>query len=138
VLDHSYNNRFTAEELLHATESFRQGTAHEEVLFPFGHGDGGGGPTEEMLEYAARAADHPGLPATRQGLPAQYFAEAHQANPELPVWRGEVTVRIPSGIGRVVETNLIEEDIAEVAAGDGLLRFPVTPFSIKTFRLLPG
>ena len=40
-----------------------QKAVYDEVMLPFGYGDGGGGPTEEMLEYAARARAFPGLPA---------------------------------------------------------------------------
>ena len=41
---------------------------------PFGHGDGGGGPTREMLERARRMADLDGSPAcVAVGSPAEFF-----------------------------------------------------------------
>jgi alpha-mannosidase len=52
--------------------------------------------------------------------------------------RGEVTVHLPPGITRVVETNLIEEDGDLVETDDGAFRFHIAPFAVKTFRLVPG
>ena len=39
-------------------------------LVPYGYGDGGGGPTREMLERAARLADLDGMPTVQLGSPA--------------------------------------------------------------------
>jgi alpha-mannosidase len=97
VLDRNYNNRLTVEELLHATENYHQKTAYEEILLPYGYGDGGGGPTAEMLEYASRSANHPGLPATRHGLPREYFRDIYTAQPKLPVWHGELYIETHRG-----------------------------------------
>ena len=60
---------------------------------PFGHGDGGGGPTREMLERARRLADLDGAPRVAIGTPAEFFRdverEIHRGTP-VPVWRGEL------------------------------------------------
>ena len=60
---------------------------------PFGHGDGGGGPTREMLERARRLADLDGAPRVAIGTPAEFFEhverEIHRGAP-VPVWRGEL------------------------------------------------
>ena len=45
-------------------------------LIPFGHGDGGGGPTREMLARAARAQDQEGLPTVRVEAPEAFFDAA--------------------------------------------------------------
>ncbi|MFN2303399.1 MAG: alpha-mannosidase [Anaerolineales bacterium] len=44
-------------------------------LFPFGHGDGGGGPTREHLEYARRQKNLEGVPKFRIDAPITYFHE---------------------------------------------------------------
>ena len=49
-----YNGWPNPEQLRAAWDGFLQKAAYPELLFPFGFGDGGGGPTDEMLEYAAR------------------------------------------------------------------------------------
>ncbi len=44
-------------------------------LFPFGWGDGGGGPTREHLEYARRQENLEGVPKFRIAAPIVYFTE---------------------------------------------------------------
>ena len=44
-------------------------------LYPFGMGDGGGGPTREHLEYALRQKDLEGVPKFRIDSPLVYFKE---------------------------------------------------------------
>jgi len=44
-------------------------------LFPFGWGDGGGGPTRDHLEYIRRMADLEGVPRTRLASPLDYFKD---------------------------------------------------------------
>lgn len=92
-----YNGWPNPEELNLAWENFGQKAAYPEVLFPFGHGDGGGGPTEEMLAYAARAKAFPGVPACRQGLEEAYFDDVRAAAPDLPVWVGELYLETHRG-----------------------------------------
>lgn len=57
------------------------------LMFPYGFGDGGGGPTREMVEMAARCADLEGAPRCRMESPVRYF-ERH-SNPEN-TFRGEL------------------------------------------------
>jgi alpha-mannosidase len=92
-----YNGHPRPDELLAAWENFQEKAVYDEVMFPFGYGDGGGGPTEEMLEYASRAERYPGLPVCRQGLEEKYFDRVSAAAPELPVWRGELYLETHRG-----------------------------------------
>jgi alpha-mannosidase len=60
---------------------------------PFGFGDGGGGPTREMLERARRLADLDGAPKVSIGSPAEFFERVereHFDGAPVPVWRGEL------------------------------------------------
>ncbi len=43
------------------------------MLYPFGYGDGGGGPTREMVELQMRCADLEGAPRCRTESPVAYF-----------------------------------------------------------------
>lgn len=92
-----YNGGPNPEELGIAWENVRDKTRYAEVLFPFGFGDGGGGPTEDHLEFAARAQGFPSLPAVRQGKEETYFDEVHAAQPALPVWSGELYLETHRG-----------------------------------------
>ena len=44
-------------------------------LFPFGWGDGGGGPTRDHLEYIRREGDLEGVPKFRMAAPIDFFRE---------------------------------------------------------------
>lgn len=48
-------------------------------LYPFGWGDGGGGPTREHLEYALRERDLEGVPKFRIASPMTFFNEQESA-----------------------------------------------------------
>jgi len=93
----AYNGTPNPEQLARAWETYVQKGGYAEQLFPFGYGDGGGGVTPEMMEFANRAADYPGLPHCRQGTPEQFFADVYAAAPELPVWVGELYLETHRG-----------------------------------------
>ena len=65
----TYTAELTGRELAHAARNFRDKGAATRSLVPFGHGDGGGGPTREMLGRARAPRPSPGSP-TRRGRDA--------------------------------------------------------------------
>ncbi|HEX6563759.1 MAG TPA: glycoside hydrolase family 38 C-terminal domain-containing protein [Chthoniobacterales bacterium] len=82
VLAHSFNNpetgynaRLTAPELGETWQNFIGKQVHDTTLLSFGFGDGGGGPTEEMLERYSRLQSCPGLPDLKMGLVADFYEE---------------------------------------------------------------
>ncbi|HWM22555.1 MAG TPA: glycoside hydrolase family 38 C-terminal domain-containing protein, partial [Ilumatobacteraceae bacterium] len=89
----TYNAEITPAECAHAVENFSEHGWSDWSLMPFGHGDGGGGPTREMLHRAHRLADLDGAPRVEIGTPAEFFQhverEIHLGAP-VPVWRGEL------------------------------------------------
>jgi alpha-mannosidase len=89
----TYNAEVTPAELAHASRSFREHGWSDWSLMPFGHGDGGGGPTREMLERARRLADLDGAPAVSIDSPAAFFERVEREIADgapVPVWRGEL------------------------------------------------
>jgi len=50
------------------------------LIYPFGYGDGGGGPTREMVEMQRRCADLEGAPRCRVENPVRFFER--YSNPE--------------------------------------------------------
>ena len=89
----TYNAELTAAECVASVARFRDAAWSSWSLMPFGYGDGGGGPTREMLERARRLADVDGAPRVAVGSPAEFFErverEAFEGAP-VPVWRGEL------------------------------------------------
>lgn len=66
----------------------------EDTLMLFGFGDGGGGPTKEMLESAERLKyGVPGIPKIRQEFEQDYFDRTYEKIhdlPDMPTWDGEL------------------------------------------------
>ncbi|WP_037913966.1 alpha-mannosidase [Actinacidiphila yeochonensis] len=86
----TYNASLTGAELAHAERNFADKGAATRSLAPFGFGDGGGGPTREMMERARRLRDLEGSVRVEVGDPAAFFAAARAEYPDAPVWRGEL------------------------------------------------
>ena len=88
----TYNSELRPHELAHASNNFADHRWSQWSLVPYGHGDGGGGPTREMLARAHRMADLDGMPPVRLGTPDEFFTEveAEVARTGAPVWRGEL------------------------------------------------
>ena len=85
--DSGYNARMMVQELGETWRNFRGKQTHDFSLLAFGYGDGGGGPSEEMLERFARLNDFPGLPRLKIGPVTEFYQAV--AAPSLPVWVGE-------------------------------------------------
>lgn len=117
----SYNAELTAVELHRSETNFKDRAAGVSrpsrdgrdgagvTLVPFGYGDGGGGPTREMLGRAHRQADLEGSPRVRLSSPDAFFRSAETlarrgvpdagsgaegqapvAAAGVPVWLGEL------------------------------------------------
>lgn len=59
------------------------------MLYPFGYGDGGGGPTRDFLEMARRLTDLEGVPRTQYGGLREYFERIDSQHPANR-WVGEL------------------------------------------------
>lgn len=92
-----YNAELSAEDLVRAGEQYTQKDVGTLSLVPFGYGDGGGGPTREMLAAAHRARDLEGLPRVELGSPQRFFREAVDELSELPTWTGELYLEFHRG-----------------------------------------
>ena len=77
---------------------FRDAGPASRSLLLFGYGDGGGGPTREMVERAHRFADLEGMPRVVQESPAEFFAGAEEEYADAPVWSGEMYLEYHRGV----------------------------------------
>lgn len=93
VLSHIYkknNAVFTPDALISRWEDDRnQKEKIDGMLFPFGYGDGGGGPTELMLETYLRCKNLEGLPRCQMESPVDFFERIDGENVEN-VYYGEL------------------------------------------------
>ncbi len=69
-----YNGDITPLDLHGTWRNFRGKRPHPESLFSFGWGDGGGGPSEKMLENYDRLKSFPAMPRLRMARVDEFFA----------------------------------------------------------------
>ncbi len=131
----TYNSELSGAELAHAADNFREKGMAGSSLVPFGWGDGGGGPTREMIARARRTGDLEGSPRVTMRAPAEFFADAEAEYPDAPVWAGELYLEIHRGTytsqaktkqgNRRSEHLLREAELwSSTAAVRGLLDYP--------------
>jgi alpha-mannosidase len=96
---YTYNGRLEPSEVKGAWDNYRQKNVNDELLYLYGWGDGGGGPTHEMLEAARCLSDLPGTPSVEMGGAEAFFErlERRLAGRELPEWDGELYLEYHRG-----------------------------------------
>ena len=95
-----YGGEATPHEALFAWENFPEKRLCDEVMVPYGYGDGGGGVTREMLESIRRSSALPGMPDCRISRADDLFERMHAQVAEradTPVWRGELYLETHRG-----------------------------------------
>lgn len=95
--DGAYNGYPNPSQLRFAKEHNPQEGTFDNVIFPYGFGDGGGGPTTEMIENAHRFKDFPGLPRTEMIRADEYFDRLSKRADELPKYYGELYIETHRG-----------------------------------------
>jgi alpha-mannosidase len=95
----TYNAEIAPQELRHAVDTFRDHYWSDHSLMPFGYGNGGGGPTREMMERLDRLGDLVDMPRVVAESPSTFFEhlEAEAATAPVPVWRGELYLETHRG-----------------------------------------
>ncbi len=93
----TYNSDLSGRELGYAAANFREKAASSHSLAPFGFGDGGGGPTREMIARARRTADLEGSPKVVIRSPREFFTDVTNEYPNPPVWKGELYLELHRG-----------------------------------------
>ena len=142
-----YNGWIGPRAAVETWRNYQDKESNPESLLLFGWGDGGGGPTENMLERIGQLADFPAMPALRYVNVAEWFADIAKRAGEsgnLPVWVGEIYLEYHRGtlttqgrtkyLHRRAERALITaETLASMAA---LLGAPIAPSLEEHWRVL--
>ncbi len=74
-LHNDYNARIDADSVITRWNERVQKDGFSTRLYPFGYGDGGGGPTRDHLEAARRLQNLEGAPKVRLAAPKEYFED---------------------------------------------------------------
>lgn len=89
----TYNGMLHPDAIIGGWKRYQNKEINNDILVAYGYGDGGGGPTREMLETSLRMEKGvKGIPKVRQAFARQYFDELKErvsGNRRLPVWEGE-------------------------------------------------
>ena len=87
-----YNGQMRFEDVMLAEKGFAEKDRLDSFLYTFGVGDGGGGPSEPMLERALRMKSLEGAPRLRFGTAREVFAHFDQRRHLLKERRGDIYV----------------------------------------------
>ena len=93
----TYGSEVSGAEVAHAARNFSDKGDATRSLLPFGWGDGGGGPTREMLARAKRLRDLDGSARIEIERPDAFFEQAEAEYPDAPVWVGELYLEMHRG-----------------------------------------
>ena len=93
----TYNADTGPKTLLYNVTNFKEHDRATRSILLYGFGDGGGGPSIEMLEKAKRLRDFDGLPKLTQEKALRFFEKAVADAKDLPVWVGELYLELHRG-----------------------------------------
>ncbi|XP_067943567.1 alpha-mannosidase 2C1-like [Watersipora subatra] len=94
----SYHMKGEVGELVKTSTNFEDKGRSNKSLYLFGHGDGGQGPTQDMLENLDRLKDIDGLPRVELSTPAEFFTSIEEKEARnLCTWSGELYLEMHNG-----------------------------------------
>lgn len=86
----TYNSSATVAEVRRSARQYKDHDRSARSFLLFGWGDGGGGPTPQMLETLTRLQDLQGVPRTRLSTSDEFFEALEAETDDWPVVRGEL------------------------------------------------
>lgn len=90
----TYVGEVSGADLARAERTFHDHRDGTVSLLPFGFGDGGGGPTREMMAAVRRTKSLEGSPTVEIDTPENFFRRAEAEMAEPPVWSGELYLEL--------------------------------------------
>ncbi|MEM1645547.1 MAG: glycoside hydrolase family 38 C-terminal domain-containing protein [Ignisphaera sp.] len=115
ILILTYNGVMTPKEVGIYWEKYRQKDVVPFTVYIYGYGDGGGGPTREMLEYISLVNSIPRLPTVIHINEEEYIRKLKEYAQKAPRWDGELYLETHRG---TYTTNILVKEFmakAEIA-----------------------
>ncbi len=124
----NYKSDLTAEEVIGTWEGSTVKEHLSDLPICFGYGDGGGGPTGQLIRRAIAYRDMPGAPKLEFSTVRAFFEKIEPQSAALPIWAGEFYLEGHRGVltsqgwikraNRRAEAALAEADfLAALAVG---------------------
>lgn len=95
--NHGLNEHTRPLDVQRHWEAFANKDRHDELMLLYGHGDGGGGVTHEMLENISRSELMVGQASARLSTADAFFSEIKRSGPNLPAWHGDLYLEFHRG-----------------------------------------
>lgn len=118
----TYNGLNNPSQVMGTWQRYQNKDVSRDVLSCYGYGDGGGGPTEEMLEQARRLKrGGEKCPNLKQSFVKEFFhtLEEKMDRRRLPVWSGELYLEFHRGTYTSMAKNKWYNRRCEFLCGDG-------------------
>jgi len=93
----TYNGTCEVTELRYHAANYKDADRGTQGYYLFGHGDGGGGPTTQMLETLQRTGDLLGVPRSAIRDPDEFFERLKQGTQSIPTVIGELYFELHRG-----------------------------------------
>lgn len=93
----TYTASCSVEQMLFSVKNHKDKERSNDSLYVFGHGDGGGGPTVEMLERMKRYGNVDGMPVVNPSTPQKFFDSVREKSKDLLSWVGELYFELHRG-----------------------------------------
>lgn len=94
----SYTYQTMPRSIIDAWNSRSQKRDLEAFLFPYGYGDGGGGPCRDYIEYLEREKDLEGMPKTKMESPIKFFSDMEEQGGPKNTYVGELYFTAHRGV----------------------------------------
>jgi alpha-mannosidase len=97
----TYNGRLDVVATRMLWERYRSKAVNQDLLLIYGYGDGGAGPTRQLIQNYRALIELPGMPDLRLGRADEYFHALRARvwnNPALPEWDGELYLEYHRGV----------------------------------------
>ncbi len=134
----TYNGMMDADAVIGSWDRYQNKDLNDNVLICYGFGDGGGGPTREMMENSIRMDKGiKGIPKVVQESPLTWFENLDKkvsGNKRLPVWEGELYFEYHRGTltsmgrnkrgNRKSELSLMDLELLAVLAKEAGIAYP--------------
>ncbi len=93
----TYNANIHAKEVLNSLIKHKDIERATDAYILYGHGDGGGGPTEDMVERIALFSELEGFPKIENRGPTEFFERCDAGTKDPVVWSGELYFEMHRG-----------------------------------------
>ncbi len=135
----TYNGRLNPNQVKGTWIRYQDQLVSDETLQLFGFGDGGGGPTEEMLEnYKRLKYGLPGLPRTGMDFQKNYFRRLQskvETSPYIKKWQGELYLEFHQGTYTSMAKNKRANRKAELLYQKVEFLIPLLPYITPTIAI---